>query len=537
VATVASQPECDALVGLYQATDGPNWTNHSGWNTPTDPCTWHGVTCSPAGVTKLDVYGNNLTGSVPASIGGLTNVTVLTLSDNHLTSLPNEIGNLTSLEKFYMEANPLPVLPPGIGNLHNLTDLWVIQDHLTALPPQFGNLTKLETFDMSGNYVTALPVEFGNLASLKSATIWANRLTGDITAQMAGIKDTLQYLGISDGPGFNNCLTISDPFVAAWMDGMDKNWKECDAGLPGANVIVIGGPAAVPQAALAKLATLTHGSVSRVYGANRYATAAAISKAVFSPGVSTVYAATGENFPDALAAGPAAGGEGAPILLVRNGSVPSETAQELIRLKPGRIVVVGGTAVVSNTVMSQLAAYTTGPVIRIAGPNRYATAAAVSASAFSPGVGTAIIATGMNFPDALAGGPAGVEWGGPVLLVQQNAIPASTMAELQRLHPGRIVVLGGTSAVSASVAGQLASLTAGPVVRYSGPNRYATAAAVSKAMFPTGTGTVFVAIGTNFPDAVAAGPAASLMHAPILLVDGSTGVPQPTSAEVQRLGG
>jgi putative cell wall-binding protein len=91
--------------------------------------------------------------------------------------------------------------------------------------------------------------------------------------------------------------------------------------------------------------------------------------------------------------------------------------------------------------------------------------------------------------------------------------------------------------VSASVAGQLASLTAGPVVRYSGPNRYATAAAVSKAMFPTGTGTVFVAIGTNFPDAVAAGPAAGLMHAPILLVDGNTGLPQPTSAEVQRLGG
>ncbi len=427
-------------------------------------------------------------------------------------------------------------LPSGIGNLSNLTDLSVIQDHLTALPKEFGNLHKLEMFDMSGNYVTALPVEFGNLASLKSATIWANRLTGDITAQMAGVKDTLTYLKISDGPGMNNCLTITDPSVAAWMDGMDKDWDECDAGLPGANIVVIGGPAAVPQAVLAKLATLTYGSVSRVYGANRYATAAAISAKVFSPGVSTAYVATGDNFPDALAAGPAAGSEGAPILLVRNGSVPSETAQELNRLKPGRIVVVGGTAVVSNTVMSQLAAYTTGPVIRIAGPNRYATAAAVSASAFSPGVGTAIIATGANFPDALAGGPAGVEWGGPVLLVQQNAIPASTMTELKRLHPGRIVVLGGTSAVSASVAGQLGPLTTGSVVRYSGPDRYATAAAVSKALFPLGTGTAYVAIGTNFPDAVAAGPAAGMLHAPILLV-GNLTVPPPTSTEVQRLGG
>ena len=46
VATVASQMECDALVALYTSTDGTNWTDNTGWNTPTDPCTWYEVSCN-----------------------------------------------------------------------------------------------------------------------------------------------------------------------------------------------------------------------------------------------------------------------------------------------------------------------------------------------------------------------------------------------------------------------------------------------------------------------------------------------------------
>lgn len=271
-----------------------------------------------------------------------------------------------------------------------------------------------------------------------------------------------------------------------------------------------------------------------MWGANRYATAAALSNANFAPGVSTVFIATGQNFPDALAAGPAAGIEDSPILLVRQNAVPSETAAELIRLSPSRIVVVGGPAVVSDGVKTALNGFTSGPVTRMWGANRYATAAAVSAATFSPGVSRVYIATGANFPDALAGGPAGVVHNAPILLVRQNAVPAETAAELARLNPGGIVVLGGPAVVSSSVVTELESMISGCVLRYWGANRYATAVAVSEAVFATGADTVFVVTGVNFPDAVAAGPVAGTLDAPILLVTG-TSVPSPTGAEVTRL--
>ena len=108
------------------------------------------------------------------------------------------------------------------------------------------------------------------------------------------------------------------------------------------------------------LAGYTSGTVSRRAGSDRYGTAAAISAAVFDPDVPVVYVATGQNYPDAIAGGPAAAAEGGPVLLVRRDSIPSATAAELTRLKPARIVVLGGTAVVSAGVASALAGYTSG---------------------------------------------------------------------------------------------------------------------------------------------------------------------------------
>jgi len=537
VASIATQGECDALVALYDATDGPNWKDHTGWKTKTDPCTWHGVTCNyagVAGVSKLDLKDNLLEGDVPADIDGLKNLVHANFNDNHLTSLPSEIGSLSKLYTLFLQANALTSLPPEIGNLANLRNLDVSDMDLASLPVTFGNLGKLDVLAASQNHFTTLPDWIGNLP-LSGLTLSANQLTGDITTPMAGIRDTAGQIYLSDGPGGNSCLTVTDPPLGWWLSSLDVDWDECPATTPGIDVVVVGGPAAVPNSVLTELQTLTTGTVTRLYGANRYATAAAVSEANFPAGVEAAYIATGANFPDALSAGPVAGRQGAPILLTRKTALPAETAAELTRLKPEKIVVVGGTAVVSNTVMSQLQKYTTGTVTRVAGANRYATAAAMSASAFDPGVGTVLVATGANFPDALTGGPAGVMWDGPVLLVQQNAIPSSTMAELKRLKPGRIVVLGGTSVVSPAVAGQLASLTSGSVLRYAGANRYATAAAVSKAVFPSGSGTVFVSIGTNYPDAVAAGSAAGMLHAPILLVSGASAVPAPTATEVKRL--
>ncbi len=116
----------------------------------------------------------------------------------------------------------------------------------------------------------------------------------------------------------------------------------------------------------------------------------------------------------------------------------------------------------SDAVKTALAAYTAGTVDRYWGSDRFATAAAISATTFSPGVEVAYIATAYNFPDALAGAAAAGTIKGPVLLVAPTgAINAATAAELTRLEPQKIIVLGSTGVVSDAVKTALAAYAAG----------------------------------------------------------------------------
>jgi hypothetical protein len=160
--------------------------------------------------------------------------------------------------------------------------------------------------------------------------------------------------------------------------------------------------------------------------------------------------ATGASFPDALAGGAIAARKNGPILLVSPTSVPSATAAELRRLRPAKIVVLGGTAAVSESVRSALTQYTAGSVSRISGSDRYATAVQLSRSTYASS-DSVVIVTGRSFPDGLSGGPLAALMPGPLLLVSPTSLPASVGAELKRLAPKRVLVIGGTAAVSAGV--------------------------------------------------------------------------------------
>ena len=176
--------------------------------------------------------------------------------------------------------------------------------------------------------------------------------------------------------------------------------------------------------------------IIRLAGGDRYATAAAISRWQFPAGASTVVVATGASFPDALAGSPAAARLNAPILLTTAGGLPAPTAAELARLKPARIIALGGTGVVSDVVIGQLRAYA-GSVERWAGANRFETAAAIAQAVFAPGVSVAYVATARSFPDALSGGAVAGLRGGPILLSEMDSIPAATAAALSALRRGR----------------------------------------------------------------------------------------------------
>ncbi len=276
-------------------------------------------------------------------------------------------------------------------------------------------------------------------------------------------------------------------------------------------------------------------SIQRMAGSDRYATAAAISKVRFAAGASTVFLATGASFPDALAGSPAAAKVKGPILLTARDSLPGPTATELARLNPSKIVVLGGTGVVTDRVVSQARGHAA-TVVRWAGANRYETAARISANSFATGASVAYVATAKTFPDALSGGAVAGRVGGPILLVDAASVPSATAQELVRLKPDRIVVLGGTGVISDSVRSALDRYTTGSVTRLWGSDRFATSVQISRSVFGTaGSNAAFIATGTSFPDGLAGGPVAALVPGPLLLVT-STQLPGVTKTELQRLG-
>jgi len=255
------------------------------------------------------------------------------------------------------------------------------------------------------------------------------------------------------------------------------------------------------------------------------------------PGVEVAYIATGELYPDALAAGPVAGIEGAALLLVEHDAIPLATSAELTRLRPGRIVVIGGPAAVSTGVATTLANFTSGSVLRIAGVDRYGTALALSRAAFTPEVDVVHIASGEGFTDAISAGPAAGYEHGPVLLAHGTALDDALRAELLRLDPATVVIGGGADAVGGAIERAVADLLprAG-VDRAAGIDRYATSVALAERVLSDTTEVVFVATGLDFADALAATPAAIRARAAIVLVPREGIVPNSVLERFDRLG-
>lgn len=155
---------------------------------------------------------------------------------------------------------------------------------------------------------------------------------------------------------------------------------------------------------------------------------------------------------------------------------------------------------------------------RVAGPDRYATAIAVSKRAHPEGAPAVVLATGADFPDALCASPLAGAYGGPVLLVPRSGLTSAIAAELERLGPERIFIVGS---VPAAVDAQCAALSSGPqVTRLTGADRYATAELIAAALAEkTGScPTVVLATGTDYPDALSSAPLATAKGWPILLV-------------------
>lgn len=218
-------------------------------------------------------------------------------------------------------------------------------------------------------------------------------------------------------------------------------------------VVVVGGAGAVSDAVLSSIETLLPGTpVDRVGGTSRYDTGENIVRDAYEFGASVAIIATGRNYPDALAAGPAAGVMGAPVILVDGtASTPSAATLALLDdLGVQQVIIAGGTGAVSPGIEAGLAAHGIGEVVRIAGTSRYATAAQLNAAVFGPAE-DALLANGMNFPDALAGAPLAGAWGAPLFLTPPTCLGPDAAEGIISHRANGVWLLGGTGALSTDV--------------------------------------------------------------------------------------
>ncbi|MGB7447571.1 MAG: cell wall-binding repeat-containing protein [Ornithinimicrobium sp.] len=212
------------------------------------------------------------------------------------------------------------------------------------------------------------------------------------------------------------------------------------------DVIAVGGTGAVTDDMLEVVEEASGGgSVRRLAGTDRYGTAAAVA-AEFET-ADTVFIATGADFPDALAGSALAGTLDVPLMLARTNRLPDSTRAQLERLEPERIVVLGGTGVISSSVADELDRY--GEVDRIAGGDRWETAALVAAE-FDDAEPVGV-ASGLNWPDAVAGAARAGSVDAPVILVDPARIPDASRSQLRRLGPLAFEIYGGRGAVSRDV--------------------------------------------------------------------------------------
>ncbi|QBI19156.1 CHRD domain-containing protein [Egibacter rhizosphaerae] len=227
----------------------------------------------------------------------------------------------------------------------------------------------------------------------------------------------------------------------------------------------------------------------RSEGADRYETAAQTALGAFegeAADVDDVLLASGEDFPDALAASALAGTVEGPILLTRQASLPDATADAIEVLDPDTVHVLGGTAAVGEEVEDAVSALDV-VTNRIAGADRFGTAADIASAIVSDELGgtvgevggsaTALLADGRNFPDALAGGPGAYAGIHPILLTETDELPDDTVDALEGLEVEQVAILGGSAAIGDEVEAALAEEY--DVVRLAGADRDETAAAVS----------------------------------------------------------
>ena len=267
---------------------------------------------------------------------------------------------------------------------------------------------------------------------------------------------------------------------------------------------------------------------SRFAGANRYDTAALISKGMYSKGTDTVIVATGLDFHDALVAVPLANAYNAPLLLTTDKQVTKQTEAELARLKAKNVIIVSTNGAVGSAVKTALAKYN--PTL-ISGKTCFETASNVAKALQTKtkkAPDTIFFATDSAFADALSASPIAAVKNAPIIYLKNTGSIDSATANYLKSVKGKVknaYIIGGDGVISDAMMNKVATalgLTVNKtVVRVAGKNRYETCVNVNKKFKSVlSSNSICVAKGLDFPDALAGGVYAAKNGQALFLADG-----------------
>lgn len=207
--TDVPQIECEALVALYNSTNGAGWKENANWLTGTEVYYWDGVEVLSNHISRLFLEFNQLNGKIPSEIGNLSYLQDLYLYSNQLTgNIPLQIGQLINLKTLEIDRNFLSGgIPPQLGNLTNLEWLLLQSNQLSgSIPFEFGNMSSLKGLVLSSNQLTGeIPPELGNLSTLQDLQLSSNQLSGSIPVELL-VETNLHTLSL-----YGNQLTGGIP--------------------------------------------------------------------------------------------------------------------------------------------------------------------------------------------------------------------------------------------------------------------------------------------------------------------------------------
>lgn len=261
----------------------------------------------------------------------------------------------------------------------------------------------------------------------------------------------------------------------------------------------------------------TGSEFNRLGGTDRIGTSVTISQEGWSS-ADVVVLATAEDFPDALAAAPFAKQYSAPILLTDPNQLSQATADEIKRLNPSTIALIGGTGAISQGIEDELKAQDK-ECVRIAGQDRYQTSLEIAQYLDAPQ--DVFIVSGENFPDALSIASYAAAHGDAIILSEQDGLGNDALEYIQALGVANSYLIGGTGVLSQDIEQHVPNPQ-----RIAGQDRYETNFKVLSTFDFDFTYTFF-ATGTNFPDALSGSALAEKVDAPIILLSGDESTQAP----------